>query len=229
MAERYTNIKVVLDKVMRHPLLQDAITFETAIDYAVDFMRIVGVPRMFVDKVECIPIHSYRGALPCDWVSTIQVRDKKTDLCMRYATDSFYMEDKPKKPIDETFAIQGNVIYTSIKDGEIIMSYTAMQLDNDNLPMIPDNSVFTRALESYIKVQAFTILFDMGKITQPVLFNAQQDYSFNVGQCQSEFVKLDLSRAESFFNSFRTLLIRDDEFRRGFKNNGSKEMIKLQR
>jgi hypothetical protein len=42
----FISIKVIIDRLLRHPLLQD-LTFEAAIDYTVDFMRLVGVPKMF--------------------------------------------------------------------------------------------------------------------------------------------------------------------------------------
>ena len=51
MAERYTNIRVILDKLLRNPLLQD-LNLETAIDYTVDFMRIVGTPAIFENKID---------------------------------------------------------------------------------------------------------------------------------------------------------------------------------
>ena len=41
MAQQYTNIRIVLDRVMRHPLLRD-MTLETAVDYCVDFIREMG-------------------------------------------------------------------------------------------------------------------------------------------------------------------------------------------
>lgn len=225
MAEQYTSIKVILDRIMRHPLMTD-LTFETVVDYTVDFMRILGVPRMFKDKVETLEVENYRAKLPCDWVDTIQIKDTKNCVCMTYATDSFHLNEHRKHPVLGTFTIQGNIIYTSIEKGVIEISYRAIQVDEDGYPMVPENSKFYRALEAYIKKQWFTILFDLNKISAGVLQNAQQDYAWAVGACETEFHKLDLSRAEAFFNSFRTLVIRDHEFNKGFKNFGAKEYIK---
>ena len=73
MAESYTNIRLILDKIMRHPLMQD-ISLETAVDYVVDFMRIVGVPNMFMEKTEIVEVKKYRAMLPCDYYQMIQVR-----------------------------------------------------------------------------------------------------------------------------------------------------------
>ena len=230
MAESYTNIRLILDKIMRHPLMRD-ISLETAVDYTVDFMRIVGVPSMFMEKTEVVEVKNYRAKLPCDYYQIIQVR-KINGPAFRYSSDSFHMsecKDNNKRDLaDLTYKIQGNLIYTSIEEGEIELSYEAIATDSEGYPLLPDNSSFTRALELYIKKQWFTILFDLGKISPAVLQNVQQEYAWAVGDCQTEFNRLSIDKAESFYNSWRTLLLRDTEHRTGFRNNGTKERLKLQ-
>lgn len=230
MAEQYTNVRLILDKIMRHPLMQD-ISLETAVDYTVDFMRIVGVPNMFTEKTEIVEVKKYRAMLPCDYYQMIQVR-KVGGPAFRYSSDSFHMSEckdsNGRDLADLTYKIQGNIIYTSIEEGEIELSYEAIATDSEGYPLLPDNSSFTRALELYIKKQWFTILFDLGKISPAVLQNVQQEYAWAVGDCQTEFNRLSIDKAESFYNSWRTLLLRDTEHRTGFRNNGTKERLKLQ-
>lgn len=230
MAESYTNIRLILDKIMRHPLMRD-ISLETAVDYVVDFMRIVGVPSMFMEKTKVVEVKNYRAKLPCDYYQMIQVR-KINGPAFRYSSDSFHMsecKDNNKRDLaDLTYKIQGNLIYTSIEEGKIELSYEAIATDSEGYPLLPDNSSFTRALELYIKKQWFTILFDLGKINPNVLQNVQQEYAWAVGDCQTEFNRLSIDKAESFYNSWRTLLLRDTEHRTGFLNNGTKERLKLQ-
>lgn len=284
MAEQYTSIKVIMDKILRHPLLSD-VTLETVVDYTVDFMRIVGVPKMFIDRIVAIPIEDYKGRLPVDWISTIQV--KFNDRPMRYSTDLFHLrpvgstggtlsnpvletdalekitaylelhsmddialgdgtttiqiqansvlKDTPSnipayafqnQSADNTFVVQGNYVHTSMPIGVILMAYRAIAADTDGYPVLPDNSDFTRALMAYVKLQHFTILFDLGKIHGNVFSQAQVDYAWAVGACETEFKRLDLSKAESFFNSYRNLIIRDHEFSQSFKNNGRKENLR---
>lgn len=230
MSEQYTNIRLILDKIMRHPLMQD-ISLETVVDYTVDFMRIVGVPNMFMEKTAIIEVEKYRAMLPCDYYQMIQIR-KINGPAFRYSSDSFHMSEckdsNGRDLADLTYKIQGNVIYTSIESGEIEISYEAIATDDEGYPLLPDNSSFTRALRLYIKKEHFTTLFELGKI-QPVVFNqALQDYAWAVGDCQTEFNRLSIDKAESFYNSWRTLILRDTEHRTGFINNGTKERLKLQ-
>ena len=230
MSEQYTNIRLILDKTLKHPLMQD-LSFETVVDYTVDFMRIVGVPNMFLEKTVIIEVNNYRAMLPCDYYKVIQIR-KPGGPTFRYSSDSFHMseyKDFNNRPIsDLTYKIQGNIIYTSIEKGEIEIAYKAIAVDDEGYPLLPDNSSFTRALGLYIKKEHFTVLFDTGKIDFRVLENTKKEYSWAVGDCQTEFNRLSLDEAESFYNSWRTLLLRDTEHRTGFINNGTKERIKLQ-
>lgn len=227
MAETHTSIRYILDRIMQHPLLQD-ITLEQVVDLTVSFMRIVGVPQMFSDKIATLEVVNYRTTLPTDYASVIQIRSTYCGCMFRHTTDSFHLSDFKDGTVDLTYKIQGNIIYTSIPEDTIEMSYRAIEVDCDGYPLIPDNSSFTRALELYIKKYWFTILFDLGKINPASLQNVQQEYAWAVGDCESEFNRMSLDEAESFFNSWRTLLIRPSEHSQAFRNNGVAERIKLQ-
>lgn len=228
MSEQYTNIRLILDKIMRHPLLQN-IQLETAVDYTVDFMRIVGTPTMFEEKTAVLQVENCRAALPSDFHQMIQIRASNDDKnTFRYSGDNFHMTSLTNDCIELTYKIQGGIIYTTMQEGEIEIAYEAILVDSEGYPLIPDNSSFTRALELYIKKQYFTILFDMGQISPASLQNVQTEYAWAVGDCQNEFNRLTIDKAESFYNSMRTLIIRDRQHRSGFRDNGSKELIKLQ-
>ena len=222
MAEQYLSIKKILDSCLRHPLMQD-LSLETAVDYTIDFMRIVGVPRMFTEKVVRITIDKYRALLPCDYYQTIQVRIPGGHALV-YSTDSFHMSNKGNS---STYKIQGNIIYTSIESGELELAYLAISTDADGYPLLPDNSSFTRALELYIKKQWFTILFDLGKITSAVLQNTQQEYAWAVGDCQSEFNRMSIDQMEAFSNSWRTMILRDHQHSSGFIGDGSRQTLNI--
>jgi hypothetical protein len=224
MAEQYLSIKNILDKVLRHPLMQD-LSLETAVDYAVDFMRIVGVPKMFTEKVIFIDTNGYRAKLPCDFYKIIQVRPIGGTALVA-STDSFFMGGK-YRDCNNTYKIQGNIIYTSLEKDTLELSYLAIEVDKDGYPLLPDNSSFTRALELYIKKQWFTILFDLGKITPAVLQNTQQEYAWAVGDCMTEFNRLSIDEMEAFSNSWRTMIIRDNQHSSGFADSGTRQTLKV--
>ncbi len=229
--DRYISLKQILDDILDHPMLKE-VSFERAVNHTVHFMRKVGCPKMFEEKTAIVEIDNYRGLLPCDYNSIIQVRThNKCDNhyeVFRYSTDNFHMSDNKQKSFDLTYKVQGNIIFTSIKNGTIEIAYNSFKVDSEGYPMIPDNSSFIEALELYIKKQYFTILFDEGKISNAVLNQTLQDYSFAVGQARTSLINPSIDEMQAITNSFNTLIPRVSEHRTGFVNNGSAEKIKLQ-
>ena len=262
MANNYTSLKVIADKMLRHPMMA-GISFEAIIDYAIDFMRIVQCAGFFEEKCSTIEIKDYKGLLSEDFYEVNQIRlsslanrvpkyeeNYKIDengnkiptgtytqvgyedveyyknKSFRYATDTFHMSNV-KSGVDLTYKIQGGYIFTSIKEGTIELSYQAILLDEEGYPLIPDNSKFTRALQAYIKKEWFTILFDSGKLQAAIYQNTQQEYAWAVGACESEFQKMSLDKAETFYNSWSTLIPRRNQHQRFYTYNGSKQNLKI--
>lgn len=229
----YISIKVILDDLLEHPLLQD-LTLERAVAYTVEFIRIVGMPPMFEEKTAKLQLDNYRAKLPCDFHDMIQVRTYQ-EKCghpiggsFRYSTDSFHMSESKSKSRDLTYKIQGRVIYASLKDAEIEIAYRAIAVDDEGYPLVPDNSSFIRALELYIKKKCFTIQYDLGKINQNVYANVQQEYAWAVGQAQSALIRPTIDEMQSITNALNTLLPRVTQHSTGFINDGTQEKIRLQ-
>ena len=228
---KYISIKEILDNLLDHPMLRE-VSFERAVNYTQSFMRIVGCPKIFEEKTAIIEIEDYRGVLPCDFNEIIQVRTHNTCddnyKVFRYSTDNFHMSENKQDSFDLTYKIQGNVIFTSMKEGTIEIAYNAFAIDSEGYPLIPDNSAFIRALELYIKKQCFTVLFDLGQINQAVYQNVRQEYAWAVGQAQSDLIRPTIDQMQAITNSLNTLIWRTTEHNNGFVNNGSAEKIKLQ-
>lgn len=201
----YISIKQILDDILAHPLLRD-LSLERALDHAIHFMRIVGMPKMFLEKVVKVPLREYRAQLPDDYYNIIQVREANSNITLQHTIDSHHMGDD-KNSLAPSYRIQGNIIYSSLRDKELEVSYKALPIDEEGYPMLPDNSSFIKALELYIKKQYFTVLFDMGKITGQVLNNTQQEYAWYVGQCQSDLVRPTWDEMKSITNTWTNIII----------------------
>lgn len=229
----YISIRQVLSDLLDHPLLQD-LSLERAVNYAIHFIQIVGVPNEFEEKTALIDIKDYRGCLPCDYYDMIQVRTyKEGKYCprvFRYTTDSFHhsLKKEDSDTWDLTYKLQNSIIYTSIKEGTIEIAYHAIKVDKEGYPMIPENSSFIQALELYIKKKVFTILFDQGKINNAVLQNTQQEYAWAVGQAQRDLTMPTIDQMESISNMWTQLLQRNNEHSKGMKSLGRREYIRVQ-
>lgn len=250
---QYTSIKRVIDNLMEHPLLRD-LTLEQAVRYTIRFIGLFGFPKLYTDKIVNIDIKDFRGLMPCDLISIIQVKDNATGVCLRSMTDTFVkgIEPNPPKPLkpksdelnnvkditreyippqhrfneEPSFKTQGRVIFVNFPEGSIEMSYKAIPVDDDGFPLLIDNENYLAALEAYIKLQIFTIKFDTGKINANVLQNAQQDYAWRAAELGSEFNTPSVSEMETMTRMLNTLIVPVRGFDNGFKDIGNREYLR---
>lgn len=242
---QYTTIQRVLDNMLDHPLLRD-VNMDQAIRYTMRFIGLFGYSKLYCEKIEDVEIHEFRGLLPCDLVSIIQVKDLRSGICLRAMTDNFPMGEVPdiekkfhNRRYDElyiprayayneepAFKTQGRIIYTSFPEGVVGIAYKAIPVDDDGFPLLIDNENYLAALEAYIKLQSFTIKFDTGKISANILQNAQQDYAFLAKALQDEFTVPSVSEMEAITRMINTMIPRVRQFDNGFRNLGDREYLR---
>jgi len=166
-----------------------------------------------------------------EWDNTIVEEaeiDNKDVVYYRYSTDTFHMSTNKVNSVPFTYKIQGECLITTEQDCMVELSYYAIEVDKCGLPVIPDNSKFIRALENYIKVQYFTIQFELGNLPPAVLQHAEQEYCWAVGACESDLHSISLDKLESIANMAKSLIPRDFEHHSGYANAGNKELLKIQ-
>ena len=224
----YINIRELLSRVLRHPLLQD-FTLEQAIQYTIDFIGIFGFPELYDSKEAEIPICDYHGKLPCDCVEIDMVKDCRTDIPLRSMTGAFNPGDKYYNILKQEpqFKTQGRVIITSFQEGAVKIAYKAIPVDDEGLPMLVDNPKYLKALELYVRCQLFTILFDLGKISAQVLQHTEQEYGWAAGQLSEEFKTPSVAEMESITNMLNQIIVRKSEFYNSFERLGNKEVRQI--
>ena len=231
---QYISIKEILSRLLRHPLLQK-LNLETVVQYTIDFIGVFGLPDMYQDKEQIVPIKNFRGVLPCDLIAINQVMDTCSGVCLRSMTDSFMPtgQQRGKKTVgyvsygDElTFKTQNRIIFTSFEEGEVKVSYKAIPVDDDGFPLIIDNSPYLRALEAFIKQEVFTIKFDLQEINEKVLWNAQKEYAWRAGQLQSEFTIPNEAEMASILQKWTELIQTVTHRDNGYKNLGDRQYLK---
>lgn len=226
------SIKQIMDDILDHPMMQD-LSYERAINYAVEFIRIVGMPAAFEQETKTIPIENYAGTetLPDNCYQVLAVRKEgNTPMTLNTSTSVFGLSKNNSS--SPSYVIKGNQIHTSFEEGTIEVSYLALptETDEDGNPIeggfhtIPDVASYIRALELYIKKKWFTILFDLGKLSVSIYNNVKQEYAFAVGQAQSELIKPSLDEMEAFTNMWNSLLPRHSAHHFGYSTVGSKEI-----
>lgn len=216
------SIKQIMDDILDHPMMQD-LSFERAVNYAVEFIKIVGMPTAFEHKVESKEVENYETSVPEDCYQILAIKKKGGEEVILNTSTSVFGTSKSNSA-SPSYVIRGNDIQTSFEEGELEISYLALPVDSEGYPTIPEIASYIRALELYIKKKWFTILFDLGKLNVSIYNNVRTEYAFAVGQAQSELIKPSLDEMEAFTNMWNSLLPRHSAHRFGFNTLGSREI-----
>jgi hypothetical protein len=222
---KYISVRQILDDLLADDMMR-GLSLERAVNYAAEFMQVVGMPPEFENKVEKVEIENWRGKLPCDLYEIVQVKDPK-GFAYISAEGSFGNRNHPEQYPAFTYRVKGDIIFTSTKSIDLLVSYLAIPTDDYGFPLIPENAAYIRALELYIQKRYFTILFNSGKINQNVLANTQQEYAFYVGQAQSDLIRPSLDQMESIKNMWTTLIPKVHKHADGFKTVNNPEVLKF--
>ena len=212
---KFTNIRVIMDDCMQHELLHD-LTLEQTVGYVIKFNSILNIPQLYTEKEAIIEIKNYRGVLPCDLVSVVQVRDNFDGVCIPTISGTFFSP----RSMERGFKTQGTVIYTTFKDGSVNIVYNAIPVDEEGYPMILDDERYKNAVELYIKQDRFTKYFDTGKLDARVLQNTKQEYAWAVGQLTAALKMPSISEWENISQAHSQIRQKVGEFKKGFETTG---------
>lgn len=232
------SLGTVLWKILRQPIAAD-LSYEQAAEYALEFIRLIGAPLSFIDKVTKPPLelHDYKTAIPNDLIEVRGIRYKGTDpktkegIAMRYATDIYHMSidenDNGETCSKEyTYVLQNCVITTSMKSGFIELSYKSILTDENGYPLVPDNESVKMGLEYYILHRHLEPLWTMGKIQDKVFQYYEQKRHFYVAQSENSLKIQGADHLESMMNGLNRLIVQTTSHETFYKNFGQKEYIR---
>lgn len=126
-----------------------------------------------------------------------------------------------------TYKLNNNYIFTGFKSGCIELSYMAVPLDENGLPMVPDDVRYIDAIVSYVAYLYYRKQFITGKVTRDVLEMVEQDWYWKVGnaRCHAEYPNVD--RMESIKNMWCRLIPSVNEHDSAFKYTNIKEQKRI--
>lgn len=221
----------IIWKVMRNPLALE-LTYEQAAEFALEFIRLVGTPLIYIDEIKKLEIKNYKTSIPTNIINVRGIRylgidDCQDPIAMRYATDLYHgSQDNNDYPTEYTYTLQNCVITTSQKEGFIEISYKALSVDEHGYPLVPDNESFKYGLEYFILHRYVEPLWMMDKIQDKVFQYLSQQRDWYLGQADTSTKIQGMDQLESMMNGLNRIIIQDQSYDTFYKNFGQKEYTK---
>lgn len=238
---QYKSLGSILWSVLKNPLCQE-LTYEEAAEYALECIKLLGAPVIYLNKLERLNLTSYKAELPCDllYIEGVEYFDGGTNepIAMREATNIYHLDtdefsnensQKNHNRNEFTYKIQNGIIFTSMSDGCVQIAYKAIATDEEGYPLIPDNQKVQLALEYYILSRYLEPLWMMGKITDKAFEYVQQKRYFYVPSAYTSLTMPGMDKMESMMNAVNRLIINTTAHQNKFKKLGEKERLRRYR
>jgi hypothetical protein len=218
----------ILWKILTNPLASD-LTYDTAAEFTMEALRILGAPVLYEDKFAEIVISEHKGKMPDDMLYIRGVRDLETDTAFREATYIYHKSETGGVSQEFTYEIQKGVIFTSISEGCVEVAYKGLMKDTDGYPLIVDNEKLKLALEYYILHRYLEPLWMLGKITDKSFEYIQQKRHFYMAAASNNLQLPSMDKMESIMNGINRIILNDSAHADMFRKYGEKEKIKRYR
>ena len=227
------SIKMIADRLMRNPLMKD-LNYEFIVDNAIQILRILEAPSLFVTRREGLNVENFRALKPIDMIRVDGI--VRTDLgetpitlssSEDIAQEFFNVGNKMPTRVDHTYSLNSKYVNVNFEKGNINIIYKAIATDEECYPLVLDNEVLLRCVESYIKWKWFDILNDMEMISDRKLGKAESDYCFNVAQADANLKLPSADEMETLTNMMTQILPSTTEFQRRFEFLGAQERMRI--
>jgi len=190
------------------------------------------LPESFEEEPADINIVSWQGNLPANFVEIIGVMEKQTEIPLTHNpdtlnlfSDTYTAEDPNTDPY--TYLIKEGVIWTGIEETLITIVYRKFPIDDNGMPLVPDDAKAIRAVRDYVAEQiAFKLMLkDRLHLTKYDLI-AKESY-FSTASFRSAAFIPNYDQMERIKNRYITLLRRPDMHDNMFKWLGSKTKVTM--
>lgn len=174
------SIKMIADRLYQNPLMKD-LNYEFIVDNAIEVLRILEAPSIYVTRREGLNVENYRALKPIDMmrVDGMIRTDQSAPESLVSSEDimqEFYHvgNDLPNRT-DSTYSMNSKYINLNFEKGTIEVIYKAIATDDECYPLILDNAVLLRCVQSYIKWKWFDIMNDIDMVSDRKLIKAETD------------------------------------------------------
>jgi hypothetical protein len=227
------SIKMVADRLFQNPLMKD-LNYEFIVDNAIEVLRILDAPAIYVTRREAINVVNFRALKPIDMIKIEGMA--RTDRGGRPETlqhsedisqEFFHVGNKLPSRTDGTYSLNSKYVNVNFKKGTINVIYKAIATDEECYPLVLDNAILLRCIQSYIKWKWFDIMNDIDMVSSQKLSKAEIDYCFNVAQADANLKLPSIDEMESLTNMITQILPSRTEFSRRFEFLGAQEYTRI--
>ena len=130
-----------------------------------------------------------------------------------------------KTDYEAVYIIKPGYIVTNMQTGYIKLSYTALPLDEDGFPMIPDLPSYFEAIYWYVAQKLQYPEYRQGRLPQHIYYDTRRSWNFYCKQAYGDALMPNKDELESIKNQWNRLVPEQSEHSQFFTMSGRAQQI----
>jgi hypothetical protein len=223
MIYKTISIKSIISSIYRDLDLQSESKFSSLVEWIAEALEHIGIGSNYTKKEAILEIKDFKCALPCDFISIIQVgltSNNHKGCIYQYliaSTHSEIITNHRYYVYKNSYTINNAYINVDFREGFIKLIYEAMLTDEEGFPLVPDDVSYRTALVWYC----------MKKLELPEARQSKDwrsydkmdtEWLYYCSQARGQSRKLTLDQMESIKNQMLSLIPRLTSHAVGFIN-----------
>lgn len=228
MIYKLTSVKTVIYKVVRDLNIGDTeIPVDDFIEWIGEGLQHIGSYYQLTSREGVIEIENYKGELPCDFYKM-----ERLLYSNGYLLNNENIVGTSNKEISANkFSVRDiniihNVITTSFETGTINIQYLAIPVDEDGLPMVPDDVSFMDALFWRCVYQLSLRGYEFRQTQFRDVNFTKSMWNRYCLQARGEANSPDVDMSQRLLNNYLRF-VKKDEYKNSFATLGQKEQLTL--
>jgi hypothetical protein len=126
---------------------------------------------------------------------------------------------------DYTYLVVPGYIKTALKEGNLMVSYQAIPVDDDGYPMIPDDESFEEALYWYINMKLTYPEWKAGRVRDAIYYDARSSWNYYRKQAYGNAMMPNIDQLEAIKNAWLRLVPEINEHADAFTSLNERQTI----
>ena len=210
----------------------EELNFADCAEWTAEALGLIGAFGQYQQESKCLELINGKARLPLNLYKLSDIRYNHQPVywsnnssATNYACSNCQIPVCNNDNCTYTFYINSAYLITNIIDTptNICITYLGIPVNEEGIPLIPDDPMYHKAIESFIIHNLDYANFRKGKITDKVYAESKANWAFYCPAAKGAANMPNLAQIEAWGNIFKRMTPMRTEYSNGFRNITKRE------